>query len=111
MEIHKSTNSGESHTSSRTPSAFTIALPLRLLRPVFRSIYPTSGKSFMHPYRTHTCGALRLSHSGEEARLSVIGVIVVAEKPMATMRLPMLSDANHLTKTPTRRRAVTKVGC
>src|SRR5881275_322707 len=35
-----------------------------------RAFAPSAGPVLMHAYRTHTCGALRLSDAGQSARLS-----------------------------------------
>src|SRR5947207_13140246 len=35
-----------------------------------RAFAPSAGPVLMHAYRTHTCGALRLSDAGQTARLS-----------------------------------------
>src|SRR5688572_14063345 len=50
-------------------------MPARFLtRPAIRAVYAAStlrrNPALMHAYRTHTCGALRLSDSGAAARLS-----------------------------------------
>src|SRR5256884_7868849 len=35
-----------------------------------RAFAPSAGPVLMHAYRTHNCGALRLGHAGQSARLS-----------------------------------------
>jgi aspartyl-tRNA synthetase len=37
---------------------------------LIRQRFPKGGESIMHPYRTHTCGALTIADAGQDVRLS-----------------------------------------
>jgi len=65
--LSRETDYGADSGASQTPA---LALTTRRPHAPFRASQIKAPEDFMHPYRTHTCGALRLADQGAHVRLS-----------------------------------------